>query len=54
MKGFLWTMIVVFGIEIVGKSCMLLTQDTHRNLKFLPWDILIAVGLIVWAATLLP
>lgn len=54
MKGFLWTMIVVFGIEIVGKAVMLLQQDSRRNLNLLPWDILLSVGLIVWAATLLP
>lgn len=54
MKAFIWTMIVMFGIEILGKACILLQQDTVRNLDFLPWEILIAAGLLAWATTLLP
>jgi hypothetical protein len=53
MNFFLWTMVAVFVIGILGKAFMLLTQDRVRNLGLLPFDILIDVGLLVWAVHLL-
>lgn len=53
MNGFLWTMIAVFAIGILGKACFLYTQDTHRDLAYLPFDILIDAGLLAWAVWLL-
>ena len=53
MNAFLWTMVVVFGVGILGKACMLHQQDRVRNLALLPWDIAIEVGLLAWAVYLI-
>lgn len=52
MTAFLWTMIAVFVLGILGKTCWLLTQDRVRNLALVPWDILVELGLLVWAVWL--
>jgi hypothetical protein len=53
MNAFLWTMVGLLALGVLGKSCQLYMQDTVRNLAFLPWDILINIGLIAWAVWLL-
>jgi hypothetical protein len=53
VNAFLWTMVAVFVIGILGKATILLTQDTTRNLGLIPFDILCELGLLVWAVYLL-
>ena len=53
MKVFIWTMVVVFVIEITGKASMLNTRNFTTKPSYLLIDIAIATGLIIWAALLL-
>jgi hypothetical protein len=53
MNAFLWTMIAVFALNIMGKARMLHTQDFARNPELMPFDMGIEVGLLAWAVYLL-
>jgi hypothetical protein len=54
MNAFLWTMVSVFAISIFGKACVLYTQTKTRSLGATMLDLLIEVGLLAWAVSLLP
>jgi hypothetical protein len=53
MKVFIWTVIIIWSLEITGKAIALLKRDFERK----PWamvaDIPLGVALIIWAAWLL-
>ena len=53
MKTFIWTMVVIYALEIIGKASMIQSGNLIRKPSHMLIDIAIAVGLIVWAAWLL-
>ena len=54
MSAFLWAIIAILALSAVGKIGILYNRDTVRNLVFVPFDLVIDIGLLVWAARLLP
>lgn len=50
---FIWVVVVLFVIEVFGKSIMLAKHDYQRKEGAMIADILITLVLIVWAAWLL-
>ena len=53
MTIFIWVVVVLFGIEIFGKSIMLAKHDYQRKEGAMIADILITICMLVWAAWLL-
>ena len=53
MKAFVWTMVVLFAIEIVGKASMIQSGNLIRKPSHMVIDIAISLCLVVWAAWLL-
>ena len=53
MTTFIWVVVVLFGIEIFGKSIMLAKHDYQRKEGAMIADIVITICMLVWAAWLL-
>ena len=53
MRAFVWTMLVVLAIDVIGKACMLWQRDFTRNPSHMVSDILFCFGFALWAAYLL-
>ena len=53
MTTFIWTVVVLFSIEVFGKAIILSMHNYERKPKAMLGDIVISLGMLVWAAWLL-
>jgi heme/copper-type cytochrome/quinol oxidase subunit 1 len=54
MEYFLYTIIILFGLSVLGKVTWIANDDfPERKRKTEVWDVLITSMLIVWAISLL-
>lgn len=52
MNWFIGTIVTLLTLSIVGKTLILYEQNKVRDLRFLPWDIIMNVLLIIWGVIL--
>lgn len=53
MNTFLWFMVVIMSIYVIGKAVMLWEQDFIRKPQHMICDMAIAVAILAWSAWLL-
>ncbi len=54
MTAFLWTIIVVLAMSMIGQGIAIATHDEKRDLRFTTGDLVISTILLGWAVRLLP
>lgn len=50
VKIWMTVMMVWLALSVTGKVIVLLKQEKVRELKFVAWDTVLEVALLVWAA----
>lgn len=53
MTAYLWTIVVLLSVEIIGKALLIKDRNYERKPGFMCADIAVGVCLLVWTAYLL-
>jgi hypothetical protein len=53
VRLYIITVLIVFGLDIVGKMARLFTGDTHRSAATTFIDAVVVLVLLIWGAVLI-
>lgn len=53
MKVFVITVLAIFVLDVIAKAVILRDRKTYRDLDYVPFEIAISVGVLMWGCWVL-